>query len=756
MRVVRHMSLSALTLAGAMVTAAWMDSTLAEDLRVALVIGESNYKKAPLRNPTHDAEAIADMFTRAGYKVDFYKDLGYLDFKAALQRFEDEASEAEIAVVYYAGHGIEVNGANYLIPVDAVLVNDRHPEDSAIPMDRAVDAMFEARKLKLVILDACRDNPFKRSERMVTRSAAGPATDSGPKVAGVNPGLAYKIPNTLVAYATAQGATADDDVGNGQHSPFTDALLHHLTIPGLDIRRAFGAVTEEVDKVTKHQQVPAIYASLGGDNISLVPPPPVEPDGKTEYEAAKQVDTIQAWEVFISHYPNGFYSELARVQLEKLRAQEKAAEQARLAEQAREIAEAKELERAKLEEQARRAAEAAKAAEQARLAEQARKAEEAKAAEQARLLAEQARKAEEAKAAEQARLAEQARKAEEAKAAEHARLAEQARKAEEAKAAEHARLLAEQARKAEEAKAAEQARLLAEQARKAEEAKAAEQARLAEQARKAEEAKAAEQARLAEQARKAEEAKAAEQARLLAEQARKAEEAKAAEQTRLAEQARKAEEAKAAEQARLAEQARKAAEQAKEEARAAAQQATLAEQARIKAAERAKAAEDAKAVEQASLSEQTRVKPAEQAVVAEQTRLASLPPGTATSPSNPNTPVLISSAQRELRRLGCFSGDADGMLSRETRAAIKHYYSERGRRDTQQEVTEELLSELKGTKGEICTAGASSASKHAKGEDTKRPQKKEAQETPPHELRVHATPVAQGSSGGVHMNGIGF
>jgi uncharacterized caspase-like protein len=701
MRVVRHMSLSALTLAGAMVTAAWMDSTLAEDLRVALVIGESNYKKAPLRNPTHDAEAIADMFTRAGYKVDFYKDLGYLDFKAALQRFEDEASEAEIAVVYYAGHGIEVNGANYLIPVDAVLVNDRHPEDSAIPMDRAVDAMFEARKLKLVILDACRDNPFKRSERMVTRSAAGPATDSGPKVAGVNPGLAYKIPNTLVAYATAQGATADDDVGNGQHSPFTDALLHHLTIPGLDIRRAFGAVTEEVDKVTKHQQVPAIYASLGGDNISLVPPPPVEPDGKTEYEAAKQVDTIQAWEVFISHYPNGFYSELARVQLEKLRAQEKAAEQARLAEQAREIAEAKELERAKLEEQARRAAEAAKAAEQARLAEQARKAEEAKAAEQARLLAEQARKAEEAKAAEQARLAEQARKAEEAKAAEHARLAEQARKAEEAKAAEHARLLAEQARKAEEAKAAEQARLLAEQARKAEEAKAAEQARLAEQARKAEEAK-------------------------------------------------------AAEQARLAEQARKAAEQAKEEARAAAQQATLAEQARIKAAERAKAAEDAKAVEQASLSEQTRVKPAEQAVVAEQTRLASLPPGTATSPSNPNTPVLISSAQRELRRLGCFSGDADGMLSRETRAAIKHYYSERGRRDTQQEVTEELLSELKGTKGEICTAGASSASKHAKGEDTKRPQKKEAQETPPHELRVHATPVAQGSSGGVHMNGIGF
>jgi len=146
------------------------------DKRVALVIGNSSYQAgAKLSNPAKDASAIADLLERAGFdKVVLRLDLGNIDFKREMRKFEDDASDADIALVYFAGHGIEIGGTNYMLPVDARLASDRDADDEAIPLDRILEAVDPARKLRLIILDACRENPFvtamRRQRQGSTRS----------------------------------------------------------------------------------------------------------------------------------------------------------------------------------------------------------------------------------------------------------------------------------------------------------------------------------------------------------------------------------------------------------------------------------------------------------------------------------------------------------------------------------------------------------------------------------------------------------
>ena len=134
--------------------------------RVALVVGNSNYSAVPtLPNPSRDANAVAKMFKDAGFQtIETYLDVGNLDFKRAIRKFEDTAVEADIAVLYYAGHGIEIGGTNYLIPIDAKLASDRDAPDEAIPLDRLVLSADGAKKLRVIILDACRDNPLRRQD----------------------------------------------------------------------------------------------------------------------------------------------------------------------------------------------------------------------------------------------------------------------------------------------------------------------------------------------------------------------------------------------------------------------------------------------------------------------------------------------------------------------------------------------------------------------------------------------------------------
>src|SRR5258708_7332420 len=219
------------------------------DKRVALVVGNSSYQNAAkLPTPAKDADAVAEMFKKAGYEVSVLKDVGSLDFKRGIRKFEEAASSADIAVVFYAGHGIEIGGTNYMIPVDAKLATDRDARDEAIELERIIESVEPAKKLRLVILDACRDNPFFASMKRRQAMRATPSSGLGPA-----PDLGSEI---LIAYAAKQGSTAED--GKGEHSPFTTAILNNLTEPGLDIRLAFGRVRDEVIRITNNRQEPYV------------------------------------------------------------------------------------------------------------------------------------------------------------------------------------------------------------------------------------------------------------------------------------------------------------------------------------------------------------------------------------------------------------------------------------------------------------------------------------------------------------------
>src|SRR5215216_1899081 len=233
--------------------------------RVALVLGNSAYKNvAPLTNPVNDSARIAATLKEAGFDVvDSRHDLPAAETRRVLRDFADRSRDADIAVVYYAGHGIEVDGGNYLIPVDAKLERDTDVYDEALSLDRVLLAIEPAKKLRLVILDACRDNPFSKSMKRTVASRA-----IGQGLAKIEPAS----PNMLIAYSAKAGSTAAD--GDGKNSPFTVALSKHLTTPGLDVRRAFGYVRDEVLKSTGNRQEPFVYGSLGGDDVPLVLGPP--------------------------------------------------------------------------------------------------------------------------------------------------------------------------------------------------------------------------------------------------------------------------------------------------------------------------------------------------------------------------------------------------------------------------------------------------------------------------------------------------
>jgi hypothetical protein len=356
------------------------------DKRVALVLANSAYQNvAQLTNPVNDGTVMAATLKDAGFDVvDFRRDLPAAETRRALRDFADRARDADIAVVYYAGHGIEVDGGNYLIPVDAKLERDTDVYDEALSLDRILIAIEPVRKLRLVILDACRDNPFAKSMK---RTVASRAVGQG--LAKIEP----TSPNMLIAYSAKAGSTAAD--GDGNNSPFTIALSKHLTTPGLDVRRAFGFVRDDVLKSTANRQEPFVYGSLGGDDVPLVPapakaaPPPApsaQSEARRDYELALQIGNKSALNAFLVQYPDGFYASLAKLQLEKIAAEEArvaATEKARLAEQ----------ERARL------------VAEGAQKTQQARADADAKSAEQARLAAEKAKQLaqDQAAAAEQKR-----------------------------------------------------------------------------------------------------------------------------------------------------------------------------------------------------------------------------------------------------------------------------------------------------------------------------------------------------------------
>lgn len=285
------------------------------DKRVALVIGMSKYQQVPrLANPARDADAVAALFKQAGFDtINNQRDLGVAELRRVIREFSETSRDADIAVVYYAGHGIEVDGNNYLVPADAKLVSDFDIEDETVSLDRVLKALEGTKRLRLVILDACRDNPFANTMK---RSLASRSVGRG--LAKIEPTMS----DTLIAFAAKAGAVASD--GDGNNSPFAMALVKHIAEPGLDLRLAFGRVRDDVLKTTGNRQEPFVYGSLGGQTMSLVPPAAKPADPETEaridYELAAQVGTREAWDSFLASHPNGLYANLARAQTSKLAA----------------------------------------------------------------------------------------------------------------------------------------------------------------------------------------------------------------------------------------------------------------------------------------------------------------------------------------------------------------------------------------------------------------------------------------------------
>ncbi len=226
------------------------------DHRVALVIGNSAYESvAALPNPERDASLVAETLKRTGFEsVTLLSNLRREALVGALRTFAAQAEGADWAVVYYAGHGMEVGGINYLIPVDARVAVDRDIGFEAVALEQVLNAAERAKKLRLVILDACRDNPFaKQMRRTLTVASRG--------VAG---GLAAIEPEagTLVSYAAKDGETALD--GDGGNSPFAKALVRNIQTPGLEVRRLFDVVRDDVLESTNRKQKPFTYGSISG------------------------------------------------------------------------------------------------------------------------------------------------------------------------------------------------------------------------------------------------------------------------------------------------------------------------------------------------------------------------------------------------------------------------------------------------------------------------------------------------------------
>jgi uncharacterized caspase-like protein len=293
--------------------------------RVALVIGNSAYVHAPaLANPVKDAQAMAAMFQKSGFDVvNAQYDVGNLQFRRAVRAFADATADSDIAVVYYAGHGIEIHGVNYLVPVDAKLASDLDADDEAITLERLVTSADMAKRLCLVILDASRESPFSPMTRQQRVDASRPSTS------GLN-AAEPTTTNTLIAYAAKAGSVAVNE--EGDHSPYTAALLRNLFVPGLDIRLAFGRVRDEVLKQTDNRQEPFVYGALGGSTLALVPSPDRKSDAlgdpvgeKGDYALVAKIGTVSAWQVFLTQHPTGFYADLAREHIAALNRAAKAA-----------------------------------------------------------------------------------------------------------------------------------------------------------------------------------------------------------------------------------------------------------------------------------------------------------------------------------------------------------------------------------------------------------------------------------------------
>ncbi|MBV5266612.1 caspase family protein [Pinisolibacter sp. B13] len=308
------------------------------DKRVALVIGNGHYRNAnPLPNPTNDARAMAEVLRNTGFDVTEALDADKVTMSKDIDLFTEKAYGADLAVFYYAGHGMQVEGRNYLVPVDAELTSPAHLKTRAVSIDDVLTALPADPAVGVIILDACRDNPLARS-----LAARLPASRS----VGVSSGLAPIQTSTsgagtggvLIAYATDPGAVALDGDGTA-NSPYTTALIRHLASPGVEIQTALTRVRGDVATATDGRQKPWHNASLGrevfvgprGGAAAAAPAtataiPPAAGAAMTAgveqrlWDEAAKRNTVEHYRAYLAAYPNGAFATMASINIRALEA----------------------------------------------------------------------------------------------------------------------------------------------------------------------------------------------------------------------------------------------------------------------------------------------------------------------------------------------------------------------------------------------------------------------------------------------------
>ena len=222
----------------------------AQEKRYALVIGNSDYSSAPLRNPVNDAKAIAAELEDLGFEVMLFTNIDQSEMKRNIRSFGEKIAEnSGVGLFYFAGHGMQLNGENYLVPVRAIIEKEQDVELESVNLQRVLGEMEYARNdMNIVILDACRNNPFSRNFRSV-----------------VSNGLTnIKAPRgTIIGFATAPGNVAAD--GTGEHGLYTQELLKAIRIPGLKIEDVFKLIRINVYELSNEKQLPWENTSIFGD-----------------------------------------------------------------------------------------------------------------------------------------------------------------------------------------------------------------------------------------------------------------------------------------------------------------------------------------------------------------------------------------------------------------------------------------------------------------------------------------------------------
>lgn len=287
--------------------------------RVALVIGNGAYKTSPLKNPVNDATDIADELQRFGFKVILRRDASRRDMRQAIREFSRELKRSQVGLFYFAGHGIQIKGGNYLVPVGADIENEADAEDLSIDANYVLRTMEEAQvKVSIVILDACRNNPYARSFRSAGTGLAQMSAATG----------------SLIAFATAPGSVAAD--GTGRNGLYTQHLLESLRQPNTDILKVFQRVRANVVRDTGGKQTPWESTSLVGDFFFARPasggaavgaeiePGPARPADPVAFElemwkSVKDSDSTEDFEEYLRQYPQGTFAGLAQARMERLK-----------------------------------------------------------------------------------------------------------------------------------------------------------------------------------------------------------------------------------------------------------------------------------------------------------------------------------------------------------------------------------------------------------------------------------------------------